>query len=57
MNDQIERWQLKRLDDNGNEYYMESFDSKVKAEERMTYFQNKGHKQTYFVEEVKEPPS
>ncbi len=54
MSDPIERWRLKRLDDNGNEYCMEVFDSKDLAEEMMIYFQNKGHKQTYFVEEVKE---
>ena len=54
MNDPIERWQLKRLDDNGNEYNMQTFDSKEQAEEKMTYFQNKGHKQTYWVEKVKE---
>ena len=54
MDDPIEQWRLKRLDDNGNEYDMETFGSKEQAEDRMIYFQNNGHKQTYWVEELKE---
>ena len=48
----IEYWRLIRLDDNGNQHVMEQFDSQVQAEERMEYYQSKGHKQTYWVEKV-----
>lgn len=47
-------WQLKRQDDHGNQFIMHKFRSKEEAEERMEYYQCKGHKQTYWVEKSKE---
>jgi predicted secreted protein len=52
MHGPAERWQLKRQDDNGNQYVMGTFGLKEQAEDRMAHYQNKGHKQTYWVERI-----
>jgi len=43
-------WLLKRQDDHGNQYTIERFDTEEKAIKEMQRFQNRGHKQTYWVE-------
>ena len=43
-------WILKRQDDNGNQCILATFDSKRKAESEMVCYEQKGHKQTYWVE-------
>ena len=53
MNESAERWQLKRQDDHGNQYVMDTFSSKKQAEDKMAHYQNKGHKQTYWVDKVR----
>jgi len=50
MNDREKVWQLKRQDDHGNQYTVESFDSEKEAKKMMEYYEHKGHKQTYWVE-------
>ena len=47
-------WQLKRQDDHGNQSIMGKFSSKEEAEQQMEYYQGKGHKQTYWVERLKD---
>ena len=47
-------WVLKRMDDNGNTFDMDRFETKEKAELERRIFESRGHKQTYFVE--KRPP-
>lgn len=42
-------WQLWRLDDNGNEFQMETFRSRAKALETQARFEARGHRQSYFV--------
>jgi hypothetical protein len=34
----LERWQLKREDDHGNQYLMATFDSKEEAERAMAHY-------------------
>jgi len=51
------RWQLKRQDDHGNRYVIADFDSKEAASQMMAEYEAKGHKQTYWIEEVSEPLS
>ena len=53
MNESAECWQLKRQDDHGNQYVMDTFNSKKQAEDKMAHYQTKGHKQTYWVEKVR----
>lgn len=54
MDNRRASWQLKRQDDHGNKTVMEEFSSSEAAEKQMNYYQSKGHKQTYWVEECKE---
>jgi hypothetical protein len=51
MGDRASAWQLKRQDDNGNQYTVETFDSEEEAKNMLAYYERKGHKQTYWVEE------
>ena len=50
MGDRVPVWQLKRQDDHGNQYVVETFDSEEEARKMMEYYEKKGHKQTYWVE-------
>ena len=50
MEDREPVWQLKRQDDHGNQYSVETFGSEEEAKMMMTYYEGKGHKQTYWVE-------
>ena len=43
-------WALWRLDDNGNRFLMETFDSRARAEAAARDYTARGHKQTYWVE-------
>lgn len=45
-----QRWALWRLDDNGNRFLMETFDSRERAEAAARDYTARGHKQTYWVE-------
>jgi hypothetical protein len=47
-----QRWALWRLDDNGNRFLMESFDSRERAESAARDYTARGHKQAYWVEPV-----
>ncbi|MFO8010366.1 MAG: SPOR domain-containing protein [Dehalococcoidia bacterium] len=47
-------WQLKRQDDHGNIYFVGSFESQEEAEEVRKNFEEKGHKQMYWIERVGE---
>ena len=51
MTDESQHWQLIRQDDNGNRGVMATFTSEEGAIKAMEYYQQKGHKQTYWVEE------
>jgi hypothetical protein len=46
----LERWHLKRQDDHGNQYVMDTFNSKEEAEKAIARYESKGHKQAYWVE-------
>ena len=50
MDDGTPVWQLKRQDDHGNQYAVETFDSEEEAKMMMAHYEHKGHKQTYWVE-------
>ncbi len=56
-NERQRRWQLNRQDDHGNRYVIANFDSKEAASQMMAEYEAKGHKQTYWIEEVCEPLS
>jgi hypothetical protein len=43
-------WVLSRMDDNGNTFEMERFETKERAEAERRIFERRGHKQAYFVE-------
>lgn len=45
-----QRWALWRLDDNGNRFLMETYDSRERAEAAAREYTARGHKQTYWVE-------
>lgn len=45
-----QRWALWRLDDNGNRFLMEVFDTREGAEAAAHDFTARGHKQAYWVE-------
>ena len=49
LGNECELW---RLDDNGNEYRMETYDNRVKAELTRLEYESKGHKQTYFLKDA-----
>ncbi|MCE9581065.1 MAG: hypothetical protein K8T20_00965 [Planctomycetes bacterium] len=53
--DERERWVLKRLDDNGREVEVRRFDKRAEAEAAAKEFEERGHKQTYWVEAVTSP--
>ncbi len=44
-------YQVWRLDDNGNEFLVETFDDRNSAEERAAGLAASGHKQVYWVTE------
>lgn len=50
MDDRAQVWQLKRQDDHGNQYAVDTFNSEEEARKMMEYYERKGHKQTYWVE-------
>jgi len=43
------RFELWRLDDNGNEFLIETFASRRAAEAQKRRFEHRGHKQTYWI--------
>ncbi len=43
------RWHLWRLDDNGQKFPMQSFESLEEAEQTRALFESRGHKQTYWI--------
>ena len=47
--DALVRWELWRLDDNGNELLMESFRSHAKAVATQRRYEARGHRQSYFL--------
>lgn len=49
-------WVLKRQDYNGNVYDIASFTSKEAAEHEQHVYEDRGHKQMYFVEKSKVAP-
>lgn len=52
--DDVARWALLRLDDNGNRFMVAVFPSRHEALAAMRGFEAHGHKQTYWVETVTE---
>ena len=48
--EQVERWVLWRLDDNGNRFVIAVFANRDEAETTARAFEAHGHKQTYWVE-------
>ena len=46
-------WDLWRQDDHGNKAVVQRFTGHAKAEHSLKEFENRGHKQTYWLEEVK----
>jgi len=46
------RFEVWRLDDNGNEFLVDAFDERVSAEKRIAELTAGGHKQMYWVKEV-----
>lgn len=49
---QASSWNLCRLDDNGNEFVMATYGTEGKAKRLMQEYEARGHKQTYWVEEM-----
>ena len=49
-------WVLKRQDDNGNVFEIDSFKDKEEAERQQKILQERGHKQMYFIERKKIRP-
>lgn len=47
--EQVERWALWRLDDNGNRFVVAVFARRDEAEATARAFEAHGHKQTYWV--------
>jgi len=45
-----QRWALWRLDDNGNRFLMEVFDTRERADAAAHDYTARGHKQAYWVE-------
>ncbi|QWF17182.1 hypothetical protein [Lysobacter capsici] len=58
MSDQLgpARWRLYRLDDNGNEFPMEYLHSNASAEYLRKKYEDKGHKQLYFIRPIFDSP-
>lgn len=54
MNEEFlgKRWQLKRMDDNGNVFVIQNYLDREFAETQRAGYESKGHKQTYWVEEA-----
>jgi hypothetical protein len=48
-------WQLMRIDDHGSEYEMGVFATEDAAKAEMVVFEERGHKQTYFVRRSDRP--
>ena len=48
--EQVERWALWRLDDNGNRFVVAVFANRDEAETTARAFEAHGHKQSYWVE-------
>ncbi|MFC6672189.1 hypothetical protein [Marinobacterium aestuariivivens] len=46
------KYELWRLDDNGNEFLVETFDSRSDAEARQRDLAAGGHKQTYWLKAI-----
>lgn len=60
----MSRYQLWRQDDNGNEFLVGAWSTREETEQQQRDFERRGHKQRYFVIEVRrddieagEPPS
>lgn len=53
--DALPKWDLWRLDDNGNETMMETFRSRAKAVAAQEQYEARGHKQTYWVRQRRDP--
>lgn len=45
----IERWELWRQDDHGNEFFVAAFDDRESAELERDRFERRGHHQHYWV--------
>ncbi len=51
MDDRLLKWELWRLDDNGHEFCIRRFSSESEALRLMQVYEERGHKQTYFIRE------
>jgi hypothetical protein len=47
-------WKVLRLDNNGNSDEIKIVPTKIEAEELVKYYEDKKHKQTYWIEECEE---
>jgi hypothetical protein len=48
------RFRAMRLDDNGNEFLVKAVSSRCEADELVREYEARGHKQTYWIEELKD---
>lgn len=46
-------WQLKRYDDNGNEFVIAIYPTRQQAEQAQHEYERRQHKQIYWVEKVR----
>ena len=49
MNVQRKKWLLCRVDDNGNRFLIDRFETRDQSEKTRLKFEEKGHKQTFLI--------